>query len=318
MINKIFNCYKLIKTRGLLVTLNAITRIIYFTIKGFFINSKLILVNIYNFKMFLSLKDKGLSRSLLLFSNRELDHKYLLEKIVKKNSLILDIGANIGYYALIEKNLVEDSSNILCIEPIPENYLILNKNLNFNYSKSKTLEGAVSNEDVDKEINLAHHSNLSSFHYNESKNKIYTSNKVLVKTYSIETIVNNYILPTIIRMDVEGHEVEIFENIIKVHDTNNLFRPTIIFETHYWRYQEDNCFANYLKDLQFRGYIAKYISSSDKKGSEIIEEKKYLPIKEMNTDGVTRKIYNNINFEDLSYFLFNKGGVRTVVISFEK
>ena len=188
--HSIVNSYKLIKTRGFHVALKAIIRILYFTIKGIFINSNLILVNIYNFRMFLSLKDKGLSRSLLLFANRELDHKYLLEKIVNKNSIILDIGANIGYYALIEKTLVENSSNILCIEPIAENYFILNKNLKYNNSKSKTLEGAVSNEDSTKEINLAHHSNLSSFHYNESKNKIYTSNKVLVKTYSIETIVN--------------------------------------------------------------------------------------------------------------------------------
>ena len=38
----------------------------------------------------------------------------------------------------------------------------------------------------------------------------------------------------------------------------------------------------------------------------------------MNTDGVVRKIYKDIHIDDLSYFLFNKGGVRTVVISFEK
>ena len=67
--------------------------------------------------MFLNLNDKGLSRTLILFGKRELDHKIILEKVLKKNMKILDIGSNIGYYLLIERNLVGRNSKIIAVEP---------------------------------------------------------------------------------------------------------------------------------------------------------------------------------------------------------
>ena len=114
MINKFINSYKLIKTRGFHVALNAIIRILYFTIKGIFINSNLILVNIYNFRMFLSLKDKGLSRSLLLFANRELDHKYLLEKLFSmlfiEGLIIVDVNKTIFFpFILLNLSFISQS-----------------------------------------------------------------------------------------------------------------------------------------------------------------------------------------------------------------
>ena len=47
---------------------------------------------------------------------------------------ILDIGANIGYYVLIQRNLVGKNAKITAIEPIPENVNILRKNLKLNKS----------------------------------------------------------------------------------------------------------------------------------------------------------------------------------------
>jgi len=47
--------------------------------------------------MLLDMEDAGLSRSLLLFRTREVDHKIMLERIVRPNMTIYDIGGNIGY-----------------------------------------------------------------------------------------------------------------------------------------------------------------------------------------------------------------------------
>ena len=68
--------------------------------------------------MYLDPKDRGISRTLLLFGERELDHKLILERIVKKNMKIFDIGANIGYYVLMESNLIGEKGKILEIEPV--------------------------------------------------------------------------------------------------------------------------------------------------------------------------------------------------------
>ena len=103
-------------------------------------------------------------------------------------------------------------------------------------------------------------------------------------------------------------------------NTNKLFRPTIIFETHYWRYQKDPSFYNHLKELFSRGYKAKYISSSDEKGSKIIEEKKYLSIKKLTTDGVVRKIFENIEWKKYTHNMGaeNIGGKSNLIRAYEE
>ena len=53
--------------------------------------------------MILDVYDKGLSRTLLLFSEREIEQKYIIEKILKPETVVLDLGSNIGYYALVFK-----------------------------------------------------------------------------------------------------------------------------------------------------------------------------------------------------------------------
>ena len=42
--------------------------------------------------------------------------------------VVLDIGLNIGYYPLIELNIIKNTGKLIAVEPSPENYLML-KNL---------------------------------------------------------------------------------------------------------------------------------------------------------------------------------------------
>ena len=70
-----------------------------------------------DYLMMLDLEDKGISRTLLLFGTRELDHKYLLEQIIKPGMNIFDVGSNIGYYPLLELKLLNNTGRLLAIEP---------------------------------------------------------------------------------------------------------------------------------------------------------------------------------------------------------
>ena len=44
----------------------------------------------------------GISRSLILFGTREVDHKIILERVLEPDMTVFDIGANIGYHVLME------------------------------------------------------------------------------------------------------------------------------------------------------------------------------------------------------------------------
>ena len=99
--------------------------------------------------MYLDPRDKGISRTLILFGERELDHKIILEKVLKKNMKIFDIGANIGYYVLMESELICNKGKILAIEPVKKNMQLLEKNLKLNNNKTpaiaKTKNNRISN-----------------------------------------------------------------------------------------------------------------------------------------------------------------------------
>ena len=77
------------------------------------LNKKFITKKIYNYKMLLDLYDKGISRTLLLFGKRELEHKKMLENIIKPEMTVLDIGANIGYYSLMMLELMGNKGKLI-------------------------------------------------------------------------------------------------------------------------------------------------------------------------------------------------------------
>ena len=111
--------------------------------------------------MFLNPIDRGISRTLILFGVRELDHKKILELVLKKNMKVFDLGANIGYYVLMESSIVGKNGKIIAIEPVPENMKLLKKNLELNKNNiTTTMQVGISNLTEEKNFLLSEHSNL--------------------------------------------------------------------------------------------------------------------------------------------------------------
>ena len=86
-------------------------------------------IEINNYKMKTIANDKGISSELLIYGNHEpLTTKIILEEL-SENMNCVDIGSNIGYYAVIESNMIGESGKIFAIEPSPINFPILKLNL---------------------------------------------------------------------------------------------------------------------------------------------------------------------------------------------
>jgi len=314
---KIKNFFLILNRRGIIALLFAI----FYQLKQFFyktiFSSKFLKKRIYNFQMLLNLNDRGLSRTLLLFGKRELDHKLILEKVLKKNMNILDIGANIGYYVLIQRNLVGKNAKITAIEPIPENVNILRKNLKLNNDrKTKVIEGAVSNKSSFSNIYVSDFFNLGTLEPRGSSMKFLKKKPIKVKTFSLIDLCIKNGFPHLIRMDVEGHEVKIFDNLIS-NKKRFEFYPMICFETHLSKYTKNNSMKNKLNELFKIGYKVKLASSSSQRGSDIMEKRfKYEPIsKIIKTDEEERKIYKSIKNQDAIEIICETGGLRTVLLS---
>ena len=301
-----------INRRGLKTALQAsfkeISGSFYKLFRKRFVKSK-----IYNYQMYLDLKDLGLSRALWLFGNRELDHKYMLETIVKPGMSILDIGANIGYYPLMELKLIGKKGKLIAIEPSSSNIALLKKNLTLNgFNNVEIHQGAISDENTTKEIFISTQSNLNTFHNFGTSVKDLSGKTEVVKTYTIAKILNGR-KTHLIRMDVEGHEVEILNGLVSnISEINEL--PMIIFETHISKYNENHDFKKTLKNIFDIGYKVTLVGSSSENGSNIIKKFGYKPIKTIKSDGNTRKIFKNIRNEDAIEMICKTGGIRTVLL----
>jgi len=310
--NLINNFFLTLKREGLLKTLKASkNHISSIVLKTFGFNT--IIKNIYNYKMILDLYDKGISRTLILFGERELEHKFMLEQVIKPGMRILDIGANIGYYAIMESLLIGKTGNLIAVEPSKSNVNLLKKNLELNNIKNyKIHEGAISNADTNKKFFLSNMSNLNTFH-NIGTGKAFLNGETIdVKTYTVKTILKGETLD-LMRMDVEGHEVEVLDGLINSIDEMKKL-PMIIFETHISRYNTEHNFENTLNKLFNLGYFVGMAGSSSIRGSNAVEKYGYKSIKKIKSDGEIRKIFTNIKNKDAIDLICHKGGLRTVLL----
>ena len=67
---------------------------------------KLAKVEIHDFYLLIDMDDPGISEHLYKFGDREQQLGHILRTEIKQDFSVLDLGANIGYYALLERSLV--------------------------------------------------------------------------------------------------------------------------------------------------------------------------------------------------------------------
>lgn len=270
---------------------------------------------VYDYRMWLDLEDRGISRTLVLFGEREIEHKRMLEMILKPGVRIFDIGANIGYYAIMESKKIGEDGHILAIEPSPSNVKLLKRNLELNAVTHITVrEGAVSDTVGTKQFHLAHQSNLNTFHNSGSGVEHLNGESIDVQTYALPQLVDEYGAPDLIRMDVEGHEVAILRGLVETLKAGTA-KPQVIFETHLSRYHGDNAFAPVLRELFDLGYTVPLAASSWEAGSKIVDSKGYKAIETVKSDAVSRNIYKDISCEDAISLICHEGGLRTVLLA---
>ncbi len=270
---------------------------------------------IHDYRLLLDLEDRGISRSLLLFGTRESDHKIILERVLRPGMTVFDIGANIGYYVLMELGLLNGRGRVIAIEPSPGNVRLLRRNLALNgYGDVEVIEGAVSDSQGVRAFHLSEQSNLGTFHPVGSGAAHLSGDRIEVKTCTVPELSLRYGVPDLIRMDVEGHEVEVIDGMIGAIRAGKL-APVILFETHLSRYSAGHDMAAVLRALFASNYAVRYLSSSYERGTRLINGRGYHGSAPIPTDGVERVIFENIADDDAVDFICHTGGARTVLLA---
>lgn len=303
------------RTRGGAVLVSAGLNLLRAKVHRRVLSRRFIQKRIHGSRVLLDLEDSGISRSLILFGTREVDHKIILERVLRPGMAVLDIGANIGYYVLMELRLIGPQGRLVAVEPSPENVALLRRNLALNgQGDVPVVEAAVSDRSGEKLFHLSLQSNLNTFHAEGSGAAHLSGESINVRTVTVPELVAEHGIPDLVRMDVEGHEVEIIGGMLDAIQNEGM-APMILFETHLSRYSGTHDMGAVLHAIFKAGYSTRYLASSYQRGTRIISERGYRGSAPIATDGVKRVIFENISDDDAVDFICGVGGARTILLA---
>jgi len=173
--------------------------------------------NILGNRMKLDMNDYGIHRDLFLDGIKEPMATNHLMKSLSKNDVVLDIGANIGYYVLIESMLCR---RVYAVEPYFKNINYLKTNLELNRRQNvETFEMAMGDIEGHQAMNISERSNWHSFYPIKD-----VSGKINVKMGTVDNFLKEKEIPSFVRMDVEGYELCILKGMKKsLHKIARLF-----------------------------------------------------------------------------------------------
>jgi len=157
----------------------------------------------------------------------------LFLKQLNKDSVVVDVGANIGYYTLLAAKVAK---KVYAIEPDKMCFEILQKNVKENNLKNVVLVNKAAGEKREKKY-------LERDEINQGNSRISDNNGVLIMTDTLYNILINEQIISCIKIDTQGYEPQVIlgaKKIIKKH------RPTIFLEYTPSEYR-DNKMINFLK-----------------------------------------------------------------------
>ena len=176
--------------------------------------------------------DLGTSLELLLFKIHEPISTKIVTETLQKGMTCLDVGANIGYYVALESKILGDQGRIIAIEPSPQNFEYLIKNIAMQRAKNIDAFNFAAG-DKNGHINFVSYENES------NSGRVIPDSavsdwpgpvaKLPVKT--IDSFLEEIGVDKIdfLRMDVEGYEYHIFQGM---KNTIKQSKPIIQIEIH--------------------------------------------------------------------------------------
>jgi len=219
------------------------------------INWSDLIVDVNGYKLSLIPNDAGISTELALFGIHEPLNTKMLAKQLRKDMICLDIGANIGYYTLLESKIVGNNGKIIAIEPSPVNFSKLQKNIQMEGATNiEVYNLAAGDKDGKIKFLLKKQSNLSRI---VSEDEIKPSDNIVeVPIRKLDGFLEERALKKLdfLRMDVEGYEFFIYMGI---RNSIRKFSPTMQIEIHAHHLGEERT-RELLEKLKEDGYETEY------------------------------------------------------------
>jgi FkbM family methyltransferase len=200
---------------------------------------KKILYKTLSFEGYLSVLSRFyffLYRTGMLKNDANTQYPYFLKKIIKKGDVVIDLGANLGYYTCLFARWVGSSGKVYAVEPVVPVRNVLKKNAQ-KYSWVEIMPYALGQEN--KMIQLGNNTlkirgyvgSGSHFVMDASHNPHSDENPEIVFQAEMRKgseLFANLTKLNFIKCDVEGYEIVIIPEIQNILEK---FHPTLLIET---------------------------------------------------------------------------------------
>jgi FkbM family methyltransferase len=290
-----------------------------YLIRKYLLRQRYFVRKIHNYKLRLDIRDPGLSRAIAIRGSREEQLHHLLNGELGPGDVVVDLGANIGYYTIMMAKISGPNGRIYAMEPEPRNFEMLKANVAINrMSEQVQLFNCGADEHCGQAtMYVSHQSNLHSLIPNPREidnQERSASQTITIDVVDLTTFLDDKLVVNLIRMDIEGSEVAVLKGLIPAID-RGIFGGKIVFEAHFPKYQDGHNIRQPLEQLFARGYKVRALTSNDENSSRI-KDYGYTPSTLTRTsDRVTQGIYLDIDNTDAITLICEIGGIRDVLLS---
>ncbi len=164
-------------------------------------------INFKTFSIEVDLDDKFLSRRLLFLGSHCPQVTNLLERVINKGDIVLDVGANIGYFTLLMASVVGNKGMVYSFEPDKRAFLLLERNIKLNdFDHVFLYNKCVSNNNS---VSTLYRNSKSAMSTMALKNIESPSDKVEVSNIMLDTFFNGqkWDKPAkLIKLNIQGAE----------------------------------------------------------------------------------------------------------------
>lgn len=257
-----------------------------------------------NLPMWLDPRGGGINPVLLNYdSGRELIFMELIDKTVKEDFVCLDCGANIGYTSLAILKNIGPNGFLYAVEPDPRCLGLLDLNIEYNgfQNRAEIVPCALSNKNGSLEFWIADDANLSSVHKRER-----SVEKIEIPCFTLEEFLKDRRYPNFIKMDIEGHEVYVLDGGFEYFKSKHEGPTSFLIECHPYagnpRCEDpERDFVPVLEKYFEIGFKPKYaVAGCAPDGVSLRwDEVGCDRVKEVESDGFTRVLYENITEDDI-------------------
>jgi len=193
----------------------------------------------------------------------EKDSSWIINHFLREpNSIAVDIGANIGAYTLM---LAEIAGSVHSVEPHPDFYNRLNRNIRLNKIKNVILYNLAISSDIGERVLYSPPSDMLNKSASLTSSNPALKEKIMVQALTLNKFLADFVRLDFLKIDADGSDADII--ISGISELNRL-KPVIYFEDNGgWKGSQEDaqnlelldnkydlCFEK-LTDLGYRLYV---------------------------------------------------------------